>query len=362
MGATTLGDVLELQRGHDLPESMRRPGTVPVIGSAGVTGFHDTARVSGPGVTMGRSGAAFGKVTYVREDFWPHNAALFVKDFKGNDVLFVRYLLESIDFSSMNSGSAQQSLNRNYLYGIPVYLPTLPIQRRIASILSGYDDLIENCERRIRVLDEMARTLYREWFVLFRYPGHEKTPLVDSPMGRIPKGWSVDMVGNIVKRLSGGRVRRDADAKNTGAVPIIDQSTSEILGFHDDEPDYKASLDRPIAIFGDHTCKMEIVVVPFSIGPNVVPFEAAKGYSLHYVFQLVRSLVQTHEYKRHWSVLVAKQVIVADVRVTCLFADRVKPMLQFADLLRMKCRNLRQTRDLLLPRLLSGQLPVEVAP
>ena len=68
-------------------------------------------------MTLGRSGASFGKVTFVREDFWPHNTTLFVTDFKGNERLFIRYLLESLDFSSLNSGSAQQSLNRNFLYG-----------------------------------------------------------------------------------------------------------------------------------------------------------------------------------------------------------------------------------------------------
>jgi type I restriction enzyme S subunit len=74
-------------------------------------------------------------------------------------------------------------------------LPAIPLlteQKRIAGVLAAYDDLVVNCERRIRLLDEMACALYREWFVLFRHPGHEKTPLVDSPLGRIPKGWRVE--------------------------------------------------------------------------------------------------------------------------------------------------------------------------
>ena len=67
----------------------------------------------------------------------------------------------------------------------------MPVQRRIAGILSAYDDLIENNQRRIKILEEMARSLYREWFVNFRFPGHEKVPLVDSPLGPIPKGWEL---------------------------------------------------------------------------------------------------------------------------------------------------------------------------
>ena len=181
---TTLGSLLSLQRGYDLTESQRRPGSVPIVGSAGIHGYHDTAKAKGPGVALGRSGASFGKVSFVREDYWPHNTTIFVTDFKGNDPVFIRYLLESIDFSSLNSGSAQQSLNRNYVYLVPVRTFPLPTQRRIAGILSAYDELIENSQRRIKILETMARSLYREWFVRFRFPGHESVPRVPSPLHR----------------------------------------------------------------------------------------------------------------------------------------------------------------------------------
>ncbi len=109
-----LGDFVTLQRGHDLPDSERKPGHVPVLGSFGVTGYHDTARAKGPGVTVGRSGASFGVVSYSSVDYWPLNTALYVTDFHGNDERFAYYLLRAFDFSSFNPGSAQPSLNRNY--------------------------------------------------------------------------------------------------------------------------------------------------------------------------------------------------------------------------------------------------------
>jgi type I restriction enzyme, S subunit len=84
-------------------------------GSAGQNGFHDTAIAKGPGVVLGRSGASFGKAHYCEQDFWPHNTALYVTDFRGNDPLFVFYFLSAIDFSRHNSGGAQQSLNRNFM-------------------------------------------------------------------------------------------------------------------------------------------------------------------------------------------------------------------------------------------------------
>ena len=111
----TLGDFVTLQRGHDLPEQDRLPGNVPILGSFGVTGWHDKAKAKGPGVTVGRSGASFGVVNYSAVDFWPLNTALYVIDFHGNDERFAYYLLKNLDFSGHNSGSAQPSLNRNFI-------------------------------------------------------------------------------------------------------------------------------------------------------------------------------------------------------------------------------------------------------
>jgi type I restriction enzyme S subunit len=112
------------------------------MGSAGQNGFHDTAIAKGPGVVLGRSGASFGQAHYCEKDFWPHNTALYVTDFHGNDPLFVFYFLRSIDFTRHNSGGAQQSLNRNFIYPIQVGVPRPPEQLAIAGTLSDVDELI----------------------------------------------------------------------------------------------------------------------------------------------------------------------------------------------------------------------------
>ncbi len=136
---TTLGEFISLQRGHDLPEYDRRPGCVPVMGSFGVTGHHDEARASGPGVTVGRSGASFGVVSFCDRNYWPLNTCLYATDFHGNDPRFAYYLLKSIDFGRYNSGSAQPSLNRNFIRDIPIRVPPRR-QRHIARTLGGLDD------------------------------------------------------------------------------------------------------------------------------------------------------------------------------------------------------------------------------
>jgi type I restriction enzyme S subunit len=253
-------------------------------------------------------------------------------------------------------GVAQQHFNVGAAKELVVGLPPKPTQDRIAGILSAYDELIENSQRRIKILESMARALYREWFVHFRFPGHENHSRVTSPLGEIPQGWRVKTVKEILARRPAGSVYRDADVKPEGDVPVIDQSTSELLGFHDNAPDHIASSALPMAIFGDHTCKMQLLIEPFSVGPNVVPFLASNEMPTSYVFYAVNSLVQTQEYKRHWIPLTAKEVVISDRATAQEFASLIKPMLVTQETLRKAIRNLRRTRDLLLPRLLSGQI------
>jgi type I restriction enzyme S subunit len=140
----TLGEFVRLKRGFDLPEHRRRTGSVPVLGSFGVTGSHDEARVAGPGVTVGRSGASMGVVSYTDGDYWPLNTVLYSEDFRGNDSRFAYYLLRTLDFGGFNSGSAQPSLNRNYISAMPLRVPHVAEQRRIAGVLGALDDKIEH--------------------------------------------------------------------------------------------------------------------------------------------------------------------------------------------------------------------------
>ena len=112
---TTLGEVLTLQRGMDLPVQDRRAGKYPVVASTGVVGRHDTAPVKGPGVVIGRSGS-IGGGQYIQSDYWPLNTTLWVKDFKGNNPRYCYYLLKSLDFSTFNAGSGVPTLNRNHIH------------------------------------------------------------------------------------------------------------------------------------------------------------------------------------------------------------------------------------------------------
>jgi type I restriction enzyme S subunit len=160
-----LGEFVTLQRGHDLPDEQRRAGSVPIYGSFGITGWHDEVKAPGPGVTVGRSGASFGVVSYSPVDYWPLNTVLYVIDFHGNNERFAYYLLKHFDFQGYNSGSAQPSLNRNYIHPVPIDVPPLPEQHAIARILGTLDDKIELNRRINETLEAMARAIFKSWFV-----------------------------------------------------------------------------------------------------------------------------------------------------------------------------------------------------
>ncbi len=185
-----LGDVLTLQRGFDITKNAQRPGPVPVVSSSGIASFHDEARADGPGVVIGRKGS-LGTAFFVNGPYWPHDTTLWVKDFKGNDPYFCYLLLKNLRLSELDAGSSNPTLNRNHAHLLRVRIVDVVTQRRVAAILSAFDELIEINGRRIELLEDLARSVYREWFVRFRFPGHENVEFVDSDLGSIPAGWEV---------------------------------------------------------------------------------------------------------------------------------------------------------------------------
>ena len=256
------------------------------------------------------------------------------------------------------TGTTVLGIRQPDLREVPIVIPPLPIQRKIAAVLSAYDDLIENNTRRIRILEEMAQAIYREWFIEFRFPGHEGVEMIDSELGLIPQGWEVKKVKEIVKRLKAGQTYKEAEVKDTGKIIVVDQSRADFLGFHENEPDHDASPIDPIIIFGDHTCKMQLMITPFSLGPNVVPFIAKDEMPINYLFFGVSNLVETREYKRHWTELNNKEIAVGDLETIERFSDFTTPIFEQIETLRQKNQNLRQTRDLLLPKLISGEIDI----
>ena len=317
-------------------------------------------------IVIARTGATVGYAKYIKKGiptavFASYLVRIRLK--KDCAARYIGFLIESDiykRFIKANiSGAAQPQANAQVLTSYPTPIAPLNVQRKIAAILSAYDDLIENNTLRIQILEEMAQTFYKEWFVKFRFPGYEKVKMVDSELGKIPEGWEVKKVKDIVKRLKAGKTYTQKGVMATGSVPVIDQSRSEFLGFHNNESDHYTSSEEPIIIFGDHTCKMQIMVEPFSLGPNVIPFISNDNGLIYYLFFLIHNLVETREYKRHWNELVIKKVALADKKSQIFFSEMVKPITEEIDLLRKRILTLRRTCDLLLPKLISEEIDVE---
>ena len=138
---------------------------------------------------------------------------------------FLFYLLNTASVRGQIKGSASGATVRHTspsrIYEVSVELPPIPVQRRIAGILSAYDELMENSQRRIRILEVMARALYREWFVHFRFPGHEKLPRVASPLGDIPQGWEVKPLDEIATITMGLSPKGDTYNEQGDGTPLI---------------------------------------------------------------------------------------------------------------------------------------------
>lgn len=210
-------EFVTLQRGFDLPKTQMKDGEVPVLGSNCVIGYHNEAKVEPPGVVTGRSGT-LGAVQYIDEPYWPHNTSLWVKDFKDNFPSYVYYKLQTLQLERFNGGASVPTLNRNVLDTLKIKVPDLPTQERIAEVLSAYDDLIENNRRRIKLLEESARLLYREWFVHFRFPGHEHIPR--TPSG-LPEGWEEGKVIDLGEVVTGKTPSTKESDNFDGDIPFI---------------------------------------------------------------------------------------------------------------------------------------------
>jgi type I restriction enzyme S subunit len=153
-----LGDVLELKRGYDLPNSARKPGGVPIVSSSGISGYHDEAKARGPGVVTGRYGT-IGEVFLVWEDFWPLNTALYIMDFKGSDPLFAYYVLRNVNFEKFSDKGAVPGINRNHLHMEPVCVPLAPVQCRFGELVHPWLTLARENSAQSRTLADLRDTL-----------------------------------------------------------------------------------------------------------------------------------------------------------------------------------------------------------
>jgi type I restriction enzyme S subunit len=289
---------------------------------------------------------------------------------------FLYYLLSSDAFVestvTASKGTKMPRGDKDAMRAYGFYLPPLSSQERIAGILSGYDELIENCQRRIEILESMARALYREWFVYFRYPGHESVPLVPSSLGDIPQGWDVRALNDVATVTYGfpfASKKFNTNGVGTPVIRIRDIREGSINTCTDEDADPKFHIkneDILVGMDGDfHMCI-------WSSGhafqnQRIAKFESNGEIGNFHLFLALESPIQTWN-KAIVGTTVAHlgdmhikriQLVWPSVQILERARDVLEPMSQQIITLKSQIKNLRQTRDLLLPRLLSGQLEVE---
>ncbi|PKQ52116.1 restriction endonuclease subunit S [Vibrio cholerae] len=368
---TPLNEFVTLQRGFDLPKDDRIEGNVPVVASTGIGGYHHEAKASAPGVVIGRSGS-IGGGQYIEQDFWPLNTTLWVKDFKGHDPRYVYYLMRSIDFSTFNVGSGVPTLNRNHLSSLLVNEQGHESEKRIAKHLGDIDDKIAVNTKTNQTLEEMAQTIFKSWFVDFdpvkaKMNGEQPEgmdaataslfpeKLVESELGLIPEGWRVKKIGDVVERYSVGKKYSQKTAVESGLVPILDQGKSGIIGYHNDKPGVKASLDNPIIVFANHTCYMKLVTYDFSAIQNVLPFKL-NGCDIYWSYLATQGKQRFVEYKGHWPDFMIHEIVVPSEELMKRFGELVKPFYSQVASNENQNKSLAKLRDTILPKLLSGEI------
>lgn len=348
-------DFILLQRGHDITKEQIIPGEYPVVTSTSVMGYHNEYKAEGPGVITGRSGT-IGEVQYVKEPYWPHNTSLYVKDFKGNHPKFVYYFMKNFGTDRAKSGAAVPTLNRNNLSNIDIIVPSMDTQKRIADVLSAYDDLIENNKKQIRLLEEAAQRLYKEWFVDLHFPGHEDVTIIDG----VPEGWKKELIGDLIGKISRSKQVKTSEYLQEGTIPIIDQSRDFIAGYTND-PETIVDMGCPIIVFGDHTRILKYIQFPFAKGADgtqlIVSNNENMPQSLLYCSLIAVDLSNYH-YARHFKYLKAESILVPSKEIAYEFDSYVSPMLLQIQQLRNIADKAAEARDRLLPKLMSGEIEV----
>lgn len=305
---------------------------------------------------------SFGIPVFIKDDkpfvFQRHIAIL--RPNKKVNARFLYYKMLSRNFymkaDAAAIGAAQRTVSLTSLRNIEIIVPPMETQRRIADVLSAYDDLIENNRKQIKLLEEAAQRLYKEWFVNLRFPGHDHTKIVDG----VPEGWDRMPVGSLIGKVDRTKQIPTSEYLPNGKIPVIDQSREFIAGYTNDVQAIVKSK-APIIVFGDHTRILKLVQFPFAKGADgtqlIISASERMPQRLLYC-SLMNIDLSNYHYARHFKYLKSEIILLPSKGIADDFEKITDPVFKKIQSCRDQCCWGQEARDRLLPKLMSGEVEV----
>jgi type I restriction enzyme S subunit len=381
---TTLGDLVEFQRGFDLPKSEFKQGNVPVISSNGILGYHNVAKVKSPGITIGRSGTV-GLPHFINEDFFPHNTSLFIKDFKGNHPKYIFYLIKTLRLNEYGSGSGVPTMNRNHLHPIKISAHLDKIsQSQIAKVLSDLDAKIDLNNKINKELEAMTKLIYDYWFVQFEFPNEDGKPYKSSGgkmfwneelKREVPEGWEDGTLLDIATFTNGlacQKFRPSNEEESYRVIKIREMgdgftSNSELVT--------KAIPDKVVVRNGDvlfsWSATLDVKIWTGGIGAlnqHIFKIDSDKYPRSYFYFELLNYLQHfkmmaelrkttmghiTQDHLRQSRISIPPNELIERLH------QKINPLIEKVVLLNQENKQLAELRDWLLPMLMNGQVKVK---
>ena len=278
------------------------------------------------------------------------------------DSEYVYYAVKNVlgNIKTLDSGTAsgRENVSKSAFSKMEIWVEEeLPIQQRIATILSRYDSLIENYQKQINLLEEFAQRLYKEWFIDLRFPGYENTKIVDG----VPEGWEKKKVGDLISKVRRTKQVSANNYLNSGCIPVIDQSRNYIAGYTNDIESL-VEVTIPYIVFGDHTRVLKYVPFSFAKGADgtqlIMSNDLERMPQSLFYNSLIEIDLSNYSYARHFKYLKEESILVPSKDIAQRYDKVVSQHCQSIQKSRDQIRHLTEARDRLLPKLMSGEINV----
>ena len=377
-----IGDLVDLHYGKALVEDDRESGAVPVYGSNGITGSHSEPLEDGPTVVLGRKGQGHLGVKWCDGPFWVIDTAYYTSfDREWINPRYFYYFTDQMGLNHLKVGTSNPSLQRDVFCDQLIPLPPLNVQRRIAEILGAFDEKIELNRRMNETLEEMAQALYRHWFVDFG-PFQDREFKDTEELGPIPKGWDVKPAYDLCDVLTGGTPKTKNDEYWGGDIKWV--SAKDIS----DTGTFVMDTERKVTPLGVEESTTEVlpertvvVVARGSVGKHcIIGEEMAMNQSCYglrgreeigqsWTYLMLNNLIRRLQQVAYGSVFDTitistfknTEIVAPPVEVISRFEEKVDPLFDLMHSNVKENQTLSETRDYLLPKLISGEIEVEAA-